>query len=164
MVFSKKSMLIGSVLAALAATSSYANDASGEAGFTVSLNLFSAIHVTKVADLDFGDAVLGAAQDIKVNSKNAGVAKFNAVGDRNARILATVVETSVTMANGASGANNQITVDNWNYGGSLSSAGEGQFNVSGALQDMDVGGVAHILADTEYGSYSGNATFRVTYL
>ncbi|MDF1653479.1 MAG: DUF4402 domain-containing protein [Coxiellaceae bacterium] len=164
MSLSKQLAVFGAAIAALAMTSSYANDSSGQAGFSVSLNLFSAIHVTKVADLDFGNAVLGAAQSIVVNGKSAGVAKFNATGDRNARIMAQVVETSITMANGAGGANNQITVDNWNYSGNLSSGGEGQFDVSGSLQDLRVGGVAHILADTAYGNYTGNATLRVTYL
>lgn len=162
--FSKRFMLTVSALAALAITTCYAGDGSSEVGFSVTMNLCSAIKVFNTADLDFGNVVLGAAQNVEVNANSPGVAKFNATGDRNAHIIAKVVEQSIEMSNGTAGANNQVTVDNWNYGGNLKANGEGQFNVSGSLQDMRVGAVAHILSETEYGSYSGSATLRVTYI
>ncbi len=160
----KRCILAVSSLAALVISTSYAGEGSGEVGFSITMNLCSAIKVFNTADLDFGNVVLGAAQNVEVNANSPGVAKFNATGDRNAHIIAKVVEQSIKMSNGTAGANNQITVDNWNYGGNLHATGEGQFNVSGSLSDMRVGAVAHILSETEYGSYSGSATLRVTYI
>ncbi len=162
----KKMMVTGCLLATIAATPSYAAKPGsfGETTFNASLVLYSSIKVQKVADLNFGDVLMGGAKNVVVNSSSAGVAKFTASGDRNARVTASVVEKSIKISNGGKGAKNEIVVDDWNYGGNVDGAGKGQFNVNGTLDDIRVGGVAHVNANSEYGSYSGTATLRVTYV
>ncbi|MDF1654628.1 MAG: DUF4402 domain-containing protein [Coxiellaceae bacterium] len=162
----KKLIIGGCVITSLAMTTAFAAKPGsfGETNFNVSMVLYSSIKVQKVADLSFGDVLMGGAKNVVVNSSSAGVAKFNASGDRNAHVIANVVEKSIKISNGGKGAKNEIVVDDWNYGGNVDGAGKGQFNVNGTLSDIRVGGVAHVKADSEYGSYSGTATLRVTYV
>ncbi|MDF1653478.1 MAG: DUF4402 domain-containing protein [Coxiellaceae bacterium] len=166
MKLSKKLIVTSCALAVLAATSAYADRAGdyGQTNFNVALVLFSEIEVEKVTDLNFGDVMLNGAKNITVNVNDDGVAKFRATGDRNARIVAKVVQKSIKIKSGTSGPNHEIVVDNWIYGGNVNGKGMGQFDVNGNIQNIRVGGVAHILANTKYGNYSGSATLRVTYL
>ncbi|MDF1795726.1 MAG: hypothetical protein P1U63_04220 [Coxiellaceae bacterium] len=166
MKLSKKLMVASCALAALAGTSAFASRSGdyGQVNFNVGLVLFSEIEVQKVTDLDFGDVMLNGAKNVVVNVNDDGVAKFRATGDRNARIMAGVVQKSITLKSGTSGPNHEIMVDNWIYGGNVDGKGLGHFDVNGNIQNIRVGGVAHIKADTKYGNYSGSATLRVTYL
>lgn len=136
----------------------------GQTTFNVTLTLFSEIKVEKVKDLEFGDVVMGQAKNIVVNDLSDQAAKFRANGDRNARISVKVVEESIKMKTQTSGPKHEIVVDQWNYGGNVDGNGDGHFDVNGAIQNIRVGGVAHVRADNEYGNYTGTATLRVTYL
>ncbi|MDF1797418.1 MAG: DUF4402 domain-containing protein [Coxiellaceae bacterium] len=161
-----KLLFTGCIVASVMVTSAYAAKPGsfGETNFNASLTLYSSIKVQKVADLNFGDVLMGGAKNVVVNSNSAGVAKFNASGDRNARVIAGVVEKSIKISNGGKGSKNEIVVDDWNYGGNVDGSGKGAFDVNGSLTDIRVGGVAHVKADTEYGNFSGTATLRVTYV
>lgn len=166
MKLSKQLMVAGCALAAIASTSGYASRSGdyGQINFNVALVLFSEIEVEKVTDLNFGDVMINGAKNVVVSVNSDGVAKFRASGDRNARIIAAVVQKSIKIKSGTSGPNHEITVDNWSYGGNVNGQGQGRFDVNGNLQNIRVGATAHILANTKYGNYNGSATMRVTYV
>lgn len=160
--------VIGVTMAALALTASvYAArpGSYGEVKFQSTLTLFEQIEVEKVKNLEFGDVLInGQSQNIVVDTNSDGVAKFRANGDRLARISAKVVEDEIVMKSQTAGPNHEIQVDGWQYGGNVDGSGLGRFDSNGAIQNIRVGAVAHILPKTKYGNYAGEATLRVTYL
>lgn len=162
-----KRVIVAAVAAAVATTSLYAArpGSYGEVKFQSTLTLFQQIAVEKVKNLEFGDVLInGRAHDVVVNSTADEVAKFRANGDRLARISAKVVEDAIIMKTKTAGPNHEIRVDAWQYGGNVDANGLGRFDSDGAIQNIRVGGIAHIKAQTKYGNYAGSATLRVTYL
>ncbi len=162
-----KHLLIASCAASMLLAGSVSASRSGDWGqtdFNVSLVLFSEIEVQKITDLNFGDIMLNGAKDVVVGVNDDGVAKFRANGDRNAHIIAGVVQDHIVLKSRTSGPNHEITVDNWTYGGNVNGKGQGKFDGSGNIQNIRVGATAHLTANTMYGNYSGSATMRVTYV
>ncbi|MDF1653481.1 MAG: hypothetical protein P1U34_00050 [Coxiellaceae bacterium] len=162
----KRLVSTGCALMALAVTSAFAEPTGddGQANFGISIYILTPLKVEKDADLLFG-SVLAGKRDITINATSAGVAKFSAYGNANARILVRVVQPSLTLRIGtAVGPNNEITVDGWNYGGTIKANGAAQFDSSGSIHDMRVGAVAHVLENSNGGNFRGIATLRVTYI
>lgn len=124
--------------------------------FNLSLKLFKPITITKVQDLSFPNATLtGSAFDITVATADSGAATFNAQGGKNRNITRSVVESSINMS--APGVTGNIAVSTFTM------AGPTVFDASGNANGLKVGAIAHVLAASEDGNYSGTATFRVVY-
>ncbi|MDF1653480.1 MAG: DUF4402 domain-containing protein [Coxiellaceae bacterium] len=161
MRLTKRLVLSACVLIAFAVSPAYAGlqNHTSDIVFNVSLELISSINVKKMADLNFGQVLMGGDKNVVVNPKSRGAASFRVSCKRNARIRAKVVESSIKIKDGVAGANNEIVVNDWSYSiGAHDDAGRGKD------RRVRVGGVAHILDDTAYGNYSGSATLRITYM
>ena len=124
--------------------------------FNISLKLFKPITITKVQDLLFPDTTLtGSAFNITVATTDSGAASFNAQGGKNRSITRSVVESSINMS--APGVATNIAVDTFSLSGPTA------FDASGDANGLKVGAVAHVLALSEDGDYTGTATLRVIY-
>lgn len=124
--------------------------------FNISLKLFKPITITKVQDLLFPDTTLtGSAFNITVATTDSGAASFNAQGGKNRSITRSVVESSINMS--APGVATSIAVDTFSLSGPTA------FDASGDANGLKVGAVAHVLALSEDGDYTGTATLRVIY-
>lgn len=136
----------------------------GEATFTASLSLYAPIAITTVQNLSFGHIPAGSSTEVTVSPDDADAAQFTASGDPSGNVVGSVTDSSITMSNGGSGSSNQITVDDWTYGGSMSSSGSASFGPDGTLSNLRVGGTANVSSTNEPGDYTGTATFRLTYV
>ncbi|MEI6093085.1 MAG: DUF4402 domain-containing protein [bacterium] len=124
--------------------------------FSVALKLYKPITITKVQDLSFPDTTLtGSAFDITVATIDSGAATFNAQGGKNRNITRSIVESSINMS--APGVTGNIAVNTFSISGPTA------FDSSGNANGLKVGAVAHVLAASEDGTYTGTATFRVVY-
>ncbi|MEI6093084.1 MAG: DUF4402 domain-containing protein [bacterium] len=146
----KISTLLG--LGLLLASNVHATDQS----FNLTLKLYKPITITKIQDLLFPDTTLtGSAFDITVATTGSGAATFNAQGGKNRNITKSIVESSINMS--APGVTGSIAVNTFAISGPTA------FDSSGNANGLKVGAVAHVLAASEDGNYTGTATFRVVY-
>lgn len=137
---------------------------SDNASMNAKLRLLSPLTITAVTDLDFGDALEGVVNNVVVATGDAGAASITATGFPNAAVVASLQDASITMTTGAGTTSpEQITVDTFTLGGSVSGAGVGAFDGSGDISGILVGGTAHILAEDVAGNYTGSNTFVLTY-
>jgi hypothetical protein len=124
--------------------------------FSINMNLFAIVTVTKVQDLTFPQATLtGSAFTIIVNTGDSGAATFNATGTNSRSITKSIVQSSINMS--ASGVAGTIAVDTFIL------AGPTAFDGSGNANGIKVGATAHVLATSLDGNYTGTATLRVVY-
>lgn len=152
------------VAAILSSTTTYAALFSSSS-FTSSLSIYHAINISLVQNLNLGAHAVGTAQQVYVNPSSSQAAQFTATGDANARVVGSVVQQQIMLENPAgSGVTAQISLGSWQFGGDMQSSGQAQFNSSGELHNLRLGGYATISAHNIAGSYSGTATFRLTYL
>jgi len=123
-----------------------------------SAELYAAITVQLVKNLDFGYQILGLAKSVIVAPTDSGAASFNASGLTVGRTTTcTVTQSSITMSNGGSGATNQITVNAFRLSGCTTPVPPG-----GQILGIGVGATAVISANDLAGDYTGTATFRIT--
>lgn len=148
-----------------AATFSGAASAAVDESFNATLNLLSPITLETVKDLDFEATLANQNVDVTTVSSDPKAAVFSAKGSANWQVAGGVVESSIEMVTGdGSDQTKRITVDSFTYGGDMDSSGLAVFDGSGNLNDLRVGGTAHVQSDDIAGSYVGQATFRLTYL
>lgn len=126
--------------------------------FKTALELVTAFAVAKIADLNFGTVYIGGDQEVVVNPVDDGAARFHWDCRRVAHVRAKVIESSIKIKNGMAGANNEVVVNDWSY--SIDRPSE----TNHRYREIRVGGIAHVKSTTAFGSYSGTATLRVTYL
>lgn len=131
--------------------------------FDATITLVAPIVITETKGLDFKDATFGSNSTVVTASADPEAAIFAVQGEANAQIAASVVETSIEMITGTGAATSErITVDSFSLGGDLI-GGVATLDGSGQLNDLRVGGSAHVEAEDIAGTYVGTATFRVTY-
>lgn len=151
------STLLTAAIAATMGFNAYATDES----FDSTLRLIEPITITEVTSLRFPEQQAGTAQNLTVQPSESGAAQFNSAGEPARPVTASIVESQIVME---TTAGDQITVNNFTYGGQVDPAGNGAFNDSGALNNIRIGATALIEADDKSGLYSGIATFRLVYL
>ena len=157
----KKSAL---VMAATVLLSGAAH-ASVDETFNATLNLLSPITLDTVKDLSFAPTLANQNIDVVTSPSDSAAAVFSASGSANWEVTGEVVENSINMITGdGSGSTKQIQVDDFQYGGDMDSSGVARFNGSGELSNLKVGATAHVQSDDIAGDYSGQATFRLTYM
>lgn len=149
-------------LSALSITTAFAGISGhyAETQFSAKCTLVSQIAVNKVQDLSFGEQVAGVESNVTVAPGDPSAAQFKAEGEKNKAVTCAVLDKNIEMKNG----NSSILVDNFTYGGDLSADGKASFNAGGKLNDLRVGGTAHIKNQTTPGDYIGKGTFRITYV
>ena len=140
------------------------NAAATDETFNVGMTLLAPIVITETQSLTFADTISGSASDVTTAASDSSAATFTATGEANRAVTGSVVESSIVMTTGdGADATKQITVDTFTTGGDMSVAGAATFDGSGELNDLRIGGTAHVEADDIAGSYSGTATFRLIY-
>ncbi|MGD1524658.1 DUF4402 domain-containing protein [Vibrio owensii] len=156
--------VVKSLLALSVALGSFGANAT-DAEFDVMLTLLEPITITNVSPLDFGVHVGGEFKDISVEPSSSSAAVFNATGMANKTASVSVVEKSIELTTGdGATADKQITVDNFTYGGAITSSNQVTFDAAGAANDLRVGASAIVQEGDIGGEYEGTATLRVTYL
>ncbi len=147
-----------------AATSMTAFAAAVTEPFQSTLTLIEPLTVTEVNSLRFPEQEAGTAQALPVLPTEAGAAQFNITGEPQRGIVVNIVETSIEMITDGGGSTaKSITVDSFDFDGVNPIDGSGTLDVNGNLNNVRVGGTAHIEAEDVSGDYVGTATFRVIY-
>jgi len=155
--FTKSLMAVAFVAASGAAVAE-------ETSFDATISLLQPITLNTVQDLSFAPQAVGENIDVVTGAEDTRAAVFSATGEANAAAQASVVESSIEMVTGAGATTGErITVDTFTYGGSLASDGSTAFDAAGELNNMRVGGTAHVEADDVQGDFVGTATFRLVY-
>ena len=114
--------------------------------------------ITLVKNLDFGFRTQGVAATVTIAPTDAGAAVFNATGMIPGRTATCkVTNSSITMTNGTSGTNNQITVNTFRINGCTAVV-----PATGQILNIGVGARASITTAKVEGVYTGPATFRIT--
>lgn len=112
--------------------------------------------------LTLGAALAGFASTVVIAPTDADAAVFNASGDANAPVVASIVENSIVLTTGSgSGAAQQIVVDSWTFGGSLAADGTGVLDAQGQLTNIRIGATATVESDDIGGDYSASPTLRL---
>jgi hypothetical protein len=115
-------------------------------------------NVTKLSDLVFPVQIWGLASNPIVNVSDAGAATFSATGTAGRTARITVRQATIYMTNGGGGANNKITISNFQVNN-----GTPVFDPLGNLNNIRVGARAQITNKKNEGDYSGTATLRLVY-
>lgn len=125
------------------------------------------IAITEIQGLSFPAAVAGTTTTMVTAATDSTAAVFNATGDANTALTATIVETGVIITTGTGSTNSQkISIDNWTFGGSLTDgggSGTGTFDATGALTNLRIGATANVESDDIAGDYTGTVTLRLVY-
>ncbi len=132
--------------------------------FQATIKLLQPITITEVASLRFPEQIAGSAATVLVRPEDSGAAVFDATGEADRAVTASVLEASIEMiTDDGIGAQKRITVDQFAMGGSVDPLGGGAFDAAGTLNNIRVGGTANVNADNIPGDYVGTATFRLVY-
>ncbi|MDH5527087.1 MAG: hypothetical protein OEY97_07240 [Nitrospirota bacterium] len=141
-----------------------------DTAFNATMNILTALAVTKTADLGFGNYEAGVVTTVVVAPADATAATFDiTAGSAAAPVNLSIVETAgINMTTGAGLLpSEQIPVATWVFGGSATDAGGGTGTATldglGQLTNIRVGGTATLDGTDIVGAYSGAATFRVVY-
>jgi len=124
------------------------------------------IVINELQALSFSAAIAGVPASIVTAPADANAAVFDATGDINLLLTASVVESSVFMDNGGTGSSNTISIGSWTFGGSLTDvggSGTASFDALGVISNMRIGATAVVEADDNPGFYQGTATMRLVY-
>ncbi len=135
--------------------------------FTASIRILTQLTIAEQAALSFPNTESSSSQQtVTVATTDGGAAQFLITGEASFGVSTSIVEASGTLT--ASGTSDTITVNNFTFGGSLDSAGDG--NLSGSDNPGDtgtltakIGADAVIPADADAEAYTGTLTFRVAY-
>ena len=110
----------------------------------------------EVSRLHFPNQVAGLMNDVSVLPQSADAATIKVTnGTPNASITIQVLETTVDMQNGSG---SKVTAGPFTVLGPYPPV----FDANGAAT-IQIGGAVHISSNSTSGSYSGQATLRVTY-
>ncbi len=132
--------------------------------FQASMKLLAPIVITETQALSFADTISGQTTNVTTAAADASAALFTATGEANRAVTGSIVESSINMTTGAGVTTpEQIVVDTFSTGGDMDGAGSATFDATGNLNDLRIGGVAHVEAEDVAGQYTGTATFRVVY-
>lgn len=138
-----------------------------EARFHISLTLCNPIEVHEIRNMDFGTVLGGYDSKLVISPSSSGSAVFKATGIPYSVVTGSVVERQVTLKrSGSTGSTTRdaIVVDNFSFGGDMRNNGNAYFWSNGKLNNLRIGARANINSENSSGKYSGNATFRLTYL
>ncbi|MDH4228997.1 MAG: hypothetical protein OEW11_04510 [Nitrospirota bacterium] len=164
----KAFVAVTAVAAVLSATPALALDTA----FTATMNILTALAVTKNTNLTFGNYEAGVVANLVVAPADPGAATFDiTAGAATTPVVIEVVEkVGFMMITGAGlGATQQIPVDFWTFGGvgvtdNGNETASATLGALGTLAGIQVGATAALDGTDIVGAYSGTATFRVTYL
>lgn len=132
--------------------------------FSVKLQLLAPISISASQELAFGSITSGLDNDVLVQPGSSNAATFSATGEPNHGATGSVVENSIQVFTGeGSDTSERITVDSFTLGGDMDAGGSIVFNSEGQVNNLSIGGTAHVEADDIVGAYNGIATFRVVY-
>jgi len=152
------------LIASLAATSlgAMAYDES----FDSTISLYTAIEITEGQNLSFEPSLSKTAASVVTAPADTRAAIFSATGASNEVVEVSVAENEITMRLDGVGVNDSdiINVNTFTLGGSINDLGQATFDKNGDLNNMRVGGTAHVKATNVHGDYVGTATFRISYL
>ncbi|PCJ19635.1 MAG: hypothetical protein COB04_05535 [Gammaproteobacteria bacterium] len=153
--------LAAAVLLCLLSSRNYA----GENNFNPSMILIgTSLAIYEQQGLSFGNQLIPSTDtDLIVAPANAKAAFFNATGEPNLAVTASIVERKISLSNGLSGKKNKMDVTDFTLGGSVDASGNGSFNAQGLLDNIRVGATATISSTNNLGAYQGTATLRVVY-
>lgn len=128
--------------------------------FNIGISVVTGLIVNSTKNLVFPDTMItGATQTLTVAPEDAGAAEFFAQGQKNKKIAASVLLSTVTLS--APGSSTNITVDIFTISGPsrLSNPSGG----APGTATFNVGARAVITPSTEDGDYTGTNTFRLVY-
>ena len=124
------------------------------------------IAITEIQSLSFNTMLTGTAVSVVTAPTDANAAIFDATGEANQLVTVSIVENSVKMDNGGTGAANKISIASWTFGGSLSDvggSGVANFNALGVISNMRVGATAVVESKDNAGLYQTSVTMRLVY-
>ncbi len=151
--------------ASIASALSFSALAAEEERFNATLTLLAPMSIVEVKGLGFEAALANQNVSIVTAATDTKAATFTARGTALWEVQGSVVESSIDMTTGdGSDATKTITVSSFTYAGDMDASGVATFNGSGELSNLRVGATAEINSNDIAGDYSGEATFRLTYL
>lgn len=151
-------------LVALAASFAGASVHADTVSFPASIKLLKPIALTQTGELSFGEVIAGSATTVTTAPDDGNAVAFAAVGEPLRAVTGSIVEDSIVLISGeGSTPQEQITVDSFQTGGSLSEDGSAVFDTEGTLNDLRIGATAHVEAEDVPGNYIATATFRLVY-
>ena len=152
--------LLVSILTMAISSSAFAAGNSDSKSLPVKAKVIAALHLTKTADLDFGDGYVGDAAFV-VNPGDTGSAGFSVTGEKSKVFSVSFSAESVTLlrAGGTAGnAPDEVSVGTFTHDAGGSPALDG----SGA-KDFSVGATRADLIGKTPGDYAGSVTVTIAY-
>lgn len=128
--------------------------------FRVTATILQPIEAKANHALQFSDQMTGKEINrTLINPSNAKAAKLSVSGNPNGNVFAVIPEKTLLLkCNNGQCKNEQVRLSKFQFGGSLSQNGSGQFNQKGELNDVQIGALETIPAKDKAGIYRGAVT------
>lgn len=124
--------------------------------------------ITVRSNLQFPTMISASSkQTYTLAPTDSGAAVFDITGTPNAKIVVSVVESSIVIDNtacaGSCSTKETLTVKKFKRGGSVNNKGKGRIDATGSLTNIRIGAKVIVRGKQVSGDYVGFATIRIVY-